>query len=86
MLGITCGACRHIVRFHDDRLSRRKTTPSADERKKRETVDLDSPPRLTHRRLDPCIQTLDLDGNEFDSLNSFPGGNILIRIHSYLVL
>jgi hypothetical protein len=45
-----------------------KTTPSADECKKRETVELDSPPRLTRRHLDPvcCMQqTLDLlDGNE----------------------
>jgi hypothetical protein len=64
------GACRHIPRFH--RLFM-KTTPSADERKKRKKVDLDSPPRLTCRRLDPCIQTLDLDGNEFERIHSEVG-------------
>jgi hypothetical protein len=50
-----------------------KTTPSVDERKKREKVDLDSPPRLIRRRLDPCIQTLDLDGNEFERFHSQAG-------------
>jgi hypothetical protein len=61
------GACRHIPWFH--RLSL-KAPPSADERRKREQVDLASPPRLTRRRLDPAAQLLDLDGNEFESFHS----------------
>jgi hypothetical protein len=57
-----------------------KTTPSADEGKKRDKANLDSPPRLTCHRLDPCTQTLDLgDGNEFKRSHSQAG------IHSYLV-
>jgi hypothetical protein len=64
------GAWRHIPRFH--RLSM-KTTPSADERKKREKVDLESPPRLTRHRLNPCRQTLDLDVNEFERIHSQAG-------------
>jgi hypothetical protein len=60
-------ACRHIPRFH--RLSL-KAPPSADERRKCEKVDLDFPPRLTRRHLDPATQLLDLDGNEFESFHS----------------
>jgi hypothetical protein len=74
------GACRHIRRFH--RLTM-KTTPSADERKKRKKVDLNSPPRLTRRRLDPCIQTLDLDGNEFKRFHSQAGIDSSEFIHIY---
>jgi hypothetical protein len=49
-----------------------KASPSADERRKCENVNLLAPPlRLARRRhLDPATQLLDLDGNEFKSFHS----------------
>jgi hypothetical protein len=64
------GACRHLPRFHRLWL---KTKPSADERTKREKVDLESPARMTRRKPNPSILTLDLEGNAFESFHS-PAG------------
>jgi hypothetical protein len=61
------GACRHLPRFQ--RLSL-KTKLSADERMKREKIDLESPTRMTRRKPIPSILTLNLEGNEFESLHS----------------
>jgi hypothetical protein len=62
------GACRHLPRFHRLQL---KTISSADERKKREKVSVQSPRPACHQRR--IEEEEDLGGNEFDWIHSQPG-------------
>ena len=59
------GACRHIPRFH----RYHEQTPSTDERKKRERVDLEAPNNPTRRKLN----LIDPDGNESVGSHSHHG-------------
>jgi hypothetical protein len=77
------GACRHVPVGFNGLSLKTPTSDDYDERKKRETVALYSPSRLTRRPLNPHLQTLDLDGESRSRANhSFTPRSGRFSIHA----